>query len=395
MPGEVELAQRAFSEGKFEEAEKLYSQVLEEQPENKDATLELGRLQLYSNRLREAIDILRRADSIKAAPYLGEAFYRKDDFAAASEHFLSTDPVKAAKLASFESQLAYETAGPPVVEIPWLESDPLPLIEVRVNGKTAVFFIDTGGSEIILDPEFARELGLPSFGAFTASGFAGGKPGELSHSKVEELSLDSLNIANVPVLTLPLRKLAPLWGGRHRIDGVLGTVLLYHFLATMDYPGSRLVLKQELEPDLSDAAISVPFWMAGDHFMLAWGAVNRVPQFMFVDTGVGGVAWKGPMSTIEAANVTVFHDRATESSMGGGEGSFTILPLHLEELSLGGAVEKDLNGNFSGFAVEHMFDFRIGGMISHEFFKHYRLTIDFENMQLYLERGITPASAYP
>jgi len=38
-------------------------------------------------------------------------------------------------------------------------------VNVRVNGGEEVtFFIDTGGSEVTLDTEFAKELGLPQFG---------------------------------------------------------------------------------------------------------------------------------------------------------------------------------------------------------------------------------------
>jgi len=42
---------------------------------------------------------------------------------------------------------------------------PLPVVNVRINGGDEVtFFIDTGGSELGLDTEFAKELGLQQFG---------------------------------------------------------------------------------------------------------------------------------------------------------------------------------------------------------------------------------------
>jgi hypothetical protein len=41
----------------------------------------------------------------------------------------------------------------------FLKADPLPLVSVRVNGGDEVtFFIDTGGSEVALDTDFAHEL---------------------------------------------------------------------------------------------------------------------------------------------------------------------------------------------------------------------------------------------
>ena len=52
---------------------------------------------------------------------------------------------------------------------------PLPVISVRVNGGDEVtFFIDTGGSEVTLDTDFAKELGLPQFGTVQGT-FSGGQ----------------------------------------------------------------------------------------------------------------------------------------------------------------------------------------------------------------------------
>jgi hypothetical protein len=73
---------------------------------------------------------------------------------------------------------------------------------------------------------------------------------------------------------LPLRQLD--LGGGHRIDGV-GTTLFYHFLATMDYPNGQVVLRrknmrsQRRFTEASSDSVVVPFWIAGDHFMVGWG----------------------------------------------------------------------------------------------------------------------------
>ena len=44
-------------------------------------------------------------------------------------------------------------------------TDPLPLLSVQINGGPEVtFFIDTGGSTVALDADFAKELGVPQLG---------------------------------------------------------------------------------------------------------------------------------------------------------------------------------------------------------------------------------------
>ncbi len=47
--------------------------------------------------------------------------------------------------------------------VKFVKTDPLPILNVRVNGGDEVtFFIDTGGSEVALDTDFAKELGRPA-----------------------------------------------------------------------------------------------------------------------------------------------------------------------------------------------------------------------------------------
>ena len=68
------------------------------------------------------------------------------------------------------------------------------------------------------------------------------------------------------------------------IDGCIGTNLLYHFLATLDYPHGGLVLRRKTAKNLEQFAaassgnsVAVPFWIASDHFMVGWGRVETIP----------------------------------------------------------------------------------------------------------------------
>ena len=89
-----------------------------------------------------------------------------------------------------------------------LRTDPLPLVSVRVNGGGPVtFFIDTGGSEVALDTDFANELGVPRFGAVQGT-FSGGQHAEVKHGRIESLALGSWTVKNLPAVTLPLRQLS-------------------------------------------------------------------------------------------------------------------------------------------------------------------------------------------
>jgi hypothetical protein len=98
-------------------------------------------------------------------------------------------------------------------------------------------------------------------------------------------------------MTLPFRQLSKGLGVK-RIDGVIGTTLFYHFLATLDFPRGELVLRRKNAESLktfvaesSEDSVAVPFWIASDHFMVGWGRVETMPPaLLFVDTGLGSRA---------------------------------------------------------------------------------------------------------
>jgi hypothetical protein len=59
----------------------------------------------------------------------------------------------------------------------------------------------------------------------------------------------------------------------------------------------------------------------------------------------------------------------------------------VEQLTLGNARESNIHGMYMGaFPLENAFGFRIEGLISHEFFRHCAVSLDFENMRYSLKR---------
>jgi len=329
---------------------------------------------------------------------LAEALYRRDDFARAAELFgrLGRRAMQE-KLESFRGQRPYELEsegeGFKETQVKWVLTDPLPVVEARIDdGKLVNFFIDTGGAELIVDRQLAEELGIRIFGWEPVT-----EDLQLGHGRLDKFELGGLPVRNVPVHILDVRQFSgPVFGGL-RVDGVIGTVFLYHFLATLDYPRGELVLRPRTEealrsfeqeacsPSLGSGAIVVPFWLAGDHFILAWGTINRSrPMLFLVDTGLAGKAFLAPRSTLDELRITPDESRATEGLTI--YGKVREVPFHIEELTLGEAREHDLEGVTGSLRVENLFGFRIAGLISHQFFRGYALTLDFQRMRLFLVR---------
>lgn len=271
---------------------------------------------------------------------------------------------------------------------------------------------------MFIDAYLAKEVGAVQFGSETGS-FASGQRLEFQHGRVDSLTLNDFIIKNVPVHIMDIRRFSqpPFRGKRidgvigqisaiiqglivralfrgKRLDGVIGTKLLYHFLSTLDYPNGELILRHETKENLNRLEgeakaknhIVIPFWMAGDHYMVAWGTVNKSqPLLLFVNTGLAGRGFTCPESTLKEAGIKL-RERCTGIEIGGG-GEVKAMPFVVEELTLGDAMEHNVKGLYMGaFPLENAFGFRIGGLISHAFFKPYALTLDFTGMRYFLQR---------
>ena len=409
-PSPIDSADRLFRIGEFAQAGEQYAKIAADRPDDYSATLQLGRIALLSNRLDDAERWLKRAielrpDDADPKVMLAETYYRRDDFekavAALNGVDVGTNPLVAAqyptlnvaKLQSFKGQTPYEVHGDgQITRLKFLRTDPLPLITVRVNGGDEVtFFIDTGGSEVALDTDFAKELGVPLFGTVQGT-FSGGQHAEVQQGRIESLTVGDWTVKNLPVAMLPLRQLSEGLGAK-QIDGIIGTTLFYHFLATLDFPRGELVLRRKNATNLeqvvaaSGKSVAVPFWIASDHFMVGWGRVETLPPaLLFVDTGLAGAGVKLAESVIKEAGIKLEEDKASAGA--GGGGNLKIVPYVVHRLSFGKVQEENVAGLYDGpFPWENLFGFHLAGMVGHDFFKPYAVTFDFENMKIFLQQG--------
>lgn len=405
QPPAIESADRLFQQGKFARAGERYAQIAADDPDDYRAIFGLGRIALLSDRLDDAEHWLEKVSALRPGEtdpriMLAETYYRRDDFQRAVTALdgidLSTSSLASsqyptlnvAKLRSFAGQTPYEIHGSGhSTHLKFLRTDPLPLVSVRVNGGDEVtFFIDTGGSEVVLDTDFGKELGVPQFGTVEGT-FSGGQQAAVVHGRIDSLTLGHWTVRNLPIAMLPLRQLSGDLGAK-RIDGIIGTTLFYHFLATLDYPRGELVLRRKSPREPAAEAgkgVAVPFWIASDHFMVGWGRVETLPPtLLFVDTGLASAGTKLAESVIKEAGITLEEDKASTGA--GGGGTLTIVPYVVNKLSLGRVKEQNVQGLFDGpFPWENSFGFHLAGMVGHEFFKPYAVTLDFSDMQIILK----------
>jgi hypothetical protein len=412
-------AEADFRAGRFEQAEAAYRQAAILAPGSSQIAAQLGAIALLGNRSAEAIALLQQA--IELAPWrasfwpmnaalktrLAMAHYRQDQFAEASRLFheaagpLPRGPFReletlARHTALFAGRVPYALTGPNQDRIPFLVTDPLPVLPVSINGHEPVnFILDTGGAEIILDDGLAREVGAELAGAFSGA-YAGGRQAETGVGRAESVSLGAFTLREVPIHALDVDPISSLYDGVE-IQGVIGTRLLQRFLPTIDYPGGALILRratpesrQALDQRLA-GAVQIPFWLAETHMMLAWGQFNAAdPALFFVDTGLAGKAFTALEADLRAAGITP--DWRPAELGGGGGGTVREVDVAVDRLSLGTGAQQVVRTNLPGVAIEgatpplgDVLGFRVGGLISHAFFRDFAVTFDFARMRMILE----------
>ena len=387
-------AESLLRAGRFEEAGQAFEGRVVREPRDRVALMGLGFLALLRNDLPEAKRRLEAALQLErrdkeALALLAQVYYRRDDFERAAPLFRKVGrKALAQKLESFGHRVPYRIEGDlPSAQVPFLRTDPLPIVNLRVNGTEGRFLIDTGGAELMLDREFGRKVEVVRFGS-ERSYFGGGQRAGLDHGRIDAVQLGGFTVRDVPVHVMDLQGIGPLLG-EPRLDGILGTVLLYHFRTTIDYAAGRLRLDRRTErqgrPEPAapaDGGVAVPFWLADDHFIVTQGSVNGAASMLFfVDTGLAGGAFTCPKSTLAAAAIAVKGEAV--KGLGAG-GRFAAVPFPIGELALGSLVRKDLDGVTNAFPPQLEWDlgFHLGGLVSHQFFRPGSLTLDFDAMRL-------------
>jgi len=398
----LRTAEELFREGKFEEAEYRFAALEKDISFRYESSLYLGAIALYRNDLEAAERHLQDAlkivpDSKQVKRILINVYYRGDKFTQAAPLYHAIGEETASKkFESFSRLKPYEISGNvDATHVRFISTDPLPLIAAKLNGRPVNFVIDTGAAELYIDPEVAKKAKVPQFGSVTRKGYAGGLKATTGQGRVDSIVLGNTTIRNIPVQILNTRRFAGAVQGK-RVDGVLGTSLLSHFVWTLDFPKGELVLRPKTQDQVrpfeelvkKGQGTAMPFWMAGDHFIVTWGKVYQSqPLLFFVDTGLAGGGFVCPSSTLKDAGIKV--PQGSEVQGIGGGGTLNAIPFTVPYLSLGGIEAHDVQAFLGVFppTLEYGEGFRIAGLVSHEFFRPYALTFDFQGMRLFVTKN--------
>jgi hypothetical protein len=356
-------AELAYLSGRYDEAEELLGRILAREPDDRRA-------------LRKLVLVCFQTGRYEKCPELPE-----------DQGMPHADLMR-----SFGEDTPYriEWGAKDETVVPFLLTDPLPVLTVTIEGREVTTLLDTGGDTFILDPEIAASLGIEVVASMEGM-FAGGMTAEVGFGRAESLVMGDVTVRSVPLALLPTQGFVL---GEHTIEGILGTNVLRQFLATVDYPNDRLILRKRggeaasrfYDDSRSSVVAEVPFVVASTHFLMARGSLNGVDGLVFhVDSGLAGEpAFSAPRQTLEYVGIPIPETAVQEDTVGGGGGGWASGTFDVATLGLGSLTRRDLIGSYGALPPQtyRMLGFIQDGLLSHQFLRHYGWTIDFDRMAM-------------
>jgi len=407
----LELAKGLYQVGSIAESRQTLQPLLASAKPSLEAVFLGADLEYLQGNYDQAEALLERAMALKpkdddvqlkAQTKLVYVYYQTNQFAKAQGLFKGLESrIKLPYwdlLKAFGQEKPYEITWPAnaqKTDIPFLMTDPLPVISVEIQGRQIYAFIDTGGDTFVLDPEAAASLGIKPLVSMTGT-FAGGKKAEVGLGKADSLKIGDVTMTSVPISLLPTARFSEgLTGGKYSLAGIVGTGVLKQFLATIDYVNGRLTLrprteagKATLRAELKGRTIvEMPFIMASTHFMLTRGSLNDKQNMTFcVDSGLASeAAFAAPEATLHYAGIEIPETNVKEGNIGGGGGAgFATGQFPIRELGLGPLTQKNLKGSYGVTPPTAYWGLGLieDGLISHQFLRRYSWTIDFAEMTM-------------
>ncbi|MEU7858462.1 tetratricopeptide repeat protein [Nonomuraea sp. NPDC049141] len=388
-------ADALFKAGKFEQAGRAYEEILKKDPKNVNAARRRGYVGLLANRFPDAEKYLKMAvelapDDKDANYFLADCYIRQDKFALSAPHWQAAGEEAYAKWFAAVRGDAYQIHGD-IAQVPWLQMDPIPLVEASVNGgppKRFTFY--TGAPNLGLTSSVAKEAGLSPV-ASQKIDFENGVIWA-HYGVLDSFKLGGIELRNVPVG----------WSATESgedvdsdSDGMIGTWVFYHLLTTFDYAGRQLILRRGTPETARKAraaaqragAKSLPLWLAREQYLHSRGSVagsgSRVVGVNFGGRGETAAVVFG--DTAEQLGIRTDYDRPI--------GTFAhshpavTYPCYPKEIRLGDATAKEVYCETHPGAALASLGFDVPAAFFHCFYKPYNITLDFTDMNLYIARG--------
>jgi hypothetical protein len=381
--------------GHFDEARAVYGRALAVHPRDAGAAAAFGKLALFADRLSEAESLLSVAVAAGTEPGALADLYatrlRRGEYARAAELAPQVnDQGRVPLLELLAEHPPYRvTAGPDEAKVPWSKGYPIPLMRVKLNGRSVLMALDTGSRDLIVDQSFARSCGVKML-PLKSLVFWDGARIAVQNALVQRLELGGVHIEDLPAGVTGLRKwMLQVNPQSEPVAGVIGLGLLRNFTPTIDYRGQALELRRPGHPyPVGPNAIRLPFEIWGESELTVYGSLNGGRRMALVfQSGVGGCGVAAPADVLAEVGVKpgklALAMRGAGSVLQGRPWAAVSIPT----VVVGPLVREKVAG-WSGALDEAELwkhGVRRDAILSHDFFQGQRVTIDWAAHALVVE----------
>jgi len=387
-----------WASGLFEEAERRYEDALKIDAADPTALHGRGRSRAARRLFQPALEDVRQA--IAAAPRepafhytLASIFEDTRQFRAAADaldRYLdlipSRDDSEMAKwaeaqaqfLRSFGDRVPFEVISRrEVYTVPFRVVDNRLLVQGRVNGNTPVdFALDTGTDQTTLTPAVAARAGVRPAQTLQTAGVGSVGIGfrTLEVARIDELLIGDFRIRNIPGLIK-----SPSLTEIPRQEGAGFSPLALGFSVEVDYGRGVLTMARSLPP--ADFPIRLPMRM--HRLATVRATINRTTPVSFVvDTGGTAVSVSRKVaSRLDVNPDTRLVPARVFGTSGWDRGAFLLPYLDIEVApGVGTSQRSVLVLNLD--APSALLGYEMGGILGHEFLRHYVVRIDLERSEV-------------
>ena len=381
---------------RFDDARRAFTKVLAASPHDEAALAAFGKLALFADRAVEAESLLTLAASgpLPDPDVLSDLYaarLRQGRYAAAATLAPQVgDQGRVPLLEYLAEHPPYRvTTAPDLARVRWTMAYPLPLLRAKLGGQSVLMALDTGTQDLIVDPTYARQAEAKEIPARSLVFWDGARIA-VQHVVLPRLELGGVVIQDVPAGEVSLRQWSQQINPRAEpIAGVIGLGLLRRFTPTLDYAQSTLELRKPgVAYPVGPGARRIPFEIWGEADLTVYASINSGRKMAaIVTSGLAGCGVAAPVDVLGEVGVKpgkmskVLHGAATV--LQGQPWASVTVPT----VTVGPLVRTKVKGWAGALDDAEMWrcGVRRDALLSHDFFKDQRVTIDWEKRELVVE----------
>lgn len=262
-------------------------------------------------------------------------------------------------------------------------------LKASVNGgPPADFIYDTGASITVIDSAYAARIGLKTEGLQQGQG--AGATGSASFARLDKLTVagsdgDGVEFQDVKVAVLNVNTvLAPYFW--RDCAGVLGFDFVNRFVNELDYDGRVLTLYDPASFHYQGQGTAVPMTLAGHTPVVKLKLDGALEGDFRVDVGSGStVDLHTPY--VKEHDLVAKAGRTITLSGGGFGGTFETLATRMKKLEIGPFSWTEPLVSLSQAKQGALASEDYAGNIGNRLLERFKVTLDYERRQMWLEPG--------